>query len=192
MPESYHYGDLREALIAEATRALEAGDGTPGLRDVARRVGVSPTAVYRHFASRDALLGAVAERGFEDLGERFDESARGRVPGLPGFGLAYVAFARDRPTMFRLMFGGTIPVHARGSRGEEEGERIGSGAYRSLLRAVAMARGASMDDPEVLVAAVRAWSLVHGYAMLLLDDRLPDAATDRAFLVRLLDGSGEE
>ena len=192
MANAYHYGDLREAMISEAMRALEEGHGAPGLRDIARRVGVSPTATYRHFASRDALLGAVAQRGFDDLGHRFAEAAKDRDRGLMGFGLAYVAFARERPAMFRLMFGGAIPVPSQISQDEGDGERIGSGAFRALLQAVALTRGSSTDDPDVLVAAVRAWSLVHGYAMLLLDDRLPDAAADRAFLNRMLDGSGSE
>lgn len=184
MSETYHHGRLRTALIEEARRTLEEGDGLPGLREVARRVGVSPTATYRHFASREALLTALAAQGFEDLNERFaDAAANAAGSALIAVGHAYVAFARARPAMFRLMFGGAIPLTGA------EGDRVGSDAYGTLLSSVARSMGRSAEDPAVLREAVRAWSLVHGYAMLLLDDRLPDAAQSDAFLADFLRGN---
>src|SRR5581483_949343 len=70
MPESkpYHHGDLREALMRAAEALIgEVGPRAFTLREVARRAGVSHNAPYRHFASRDDLLRAVAAEGFERL-----------------------------------------------------------------------------------------------------------------------------
>ena len=70
---TYHHGDLRAALIATALELLEKRDADDiGLREVARHVGVSATAIYRHFPDKDALLLAVAHEG---LGRRTLEEA---------------------------------------------------------------------------------------------------------------------
>src|ERR1700744_2128592 len=64
----YHHGGLRGALIAAAQAILESeGLATLSLRAVARSAGVSPAAPYHHFPDKQALLDAVAERGFDAL-----------------------------------------------------------------------------------------------------------------------------
>lgn len=179
MVKPYHHGKLREALIAAGTVALEeTGNSDISLRETARRAGVSPTATYRHFASKEALLAAIAGNGFSDLGRRFTE-AQG---GLAGFGKAYIGFARNRPAMFRLMFGGAFSISTLSA----DEHKIGHGVYSALIDAVAQILHLPVDDPEVLRRSVIAWSLVHGYAMLLLDGRLPDAAQSDEFLAKLL------
>lgn len=182
MIKPYHHGELRETLIAVGAAALEeTGNTDISLRETARRAGVSPAATYRHFASKEALLAAIAGGGFSDLERRFTE-AKG---GLAGFGHAYVGFARDRPAMFRLMFGGAFSI---GTLSEDQ-QKVGHGAYSVLIEAVAQSLYLPADSPEVLRRAVIAWSLMHGYAMLLLDDRLPDAAKSNEFLVEMLSGN---
>ena len=59
---AYHHGDLRRALLAETARTIrkEGVDGVT-LRAVGKRLGVSRTALYRHFADKPALLAAVAQ-----------------------------------------------------------------------------------------------------------------------------------
>jgi len=179
MTKSYHHGELREALIAAGAAALEeTGNTDISLRETARRAGVSPTATYRHFASKEALLAAIAGRGFCDLEQRFTK-AQG---DLTGFGHAYISFARDRPAMFRLMFGGAYSI----STLSEDERKVGHDAYSTLIKAVAQSLDLPVDDPKVLHHAVNTWSLVHGYAMLLLDDRLPDAAQSDGFLAKML------
>ncbi len=182
MIKAYHHGELREALISAGTTVLEeTGNTDISLREAARRAGVSPSATYRHFASKEALLTAIAGRGFSDLKQRFTK-AKG---SLAGFGYAYVDFARDRPAMFRLMFGGALLVGTL----SEDRRKVGNGAYSALIDAVAQSSHLPADDPEVQRRAVKAWSLVHGYAMLLLDDRLPDAAKSERFLAEMLIGN---
>ena len=69
---AYHHGDLRSALVAAGLKALEQGDAADlSLRQIAREVGVSATAVYRHFPDKQALLGALAEEGIVSGDGRF-------------------------------------------------------------------------------------------------------------------------
>jgi AcrR family transcriptional regulator len=156
------HGGLRETLVAAALAMLESDAGEPSLRAVARAAGVSAMAPYRHFADKSALLAAVADRGFTVLRERLlaaDGVADPRA-ALLGQGLAYIAFARAHPALFRLMFatqpGPAKPVDDTAT------------AYDVLARRVGELVPA---QPET--AALACWSIVHGLATLLLDGRLP-------------------
>lgn len=157
----YHHGDLRAALLAAAGKVLE-DQGPAGvlLREVARLAGVSHNAPYRHFASREALLAALAAQGFDEF------AARMQAAGLET-GEAYVAFALEHPQLFRLMFGGTVKLAS-----DPELARAAGRAYESLVQAF-RARG-DVADPQTAAAA--AWALVHGLAQLLLDGHFERAA----------------
>lgn len=77
--KSYHHGDLRNAIIQEATaRARQSGEKAIILREIAPQIGVSATAAYRHFANRQQLVEEVSAQGFAEMGERVI------VPGVPG------------------------------------------------------------------------------------------------------------
>jgi AcrR family transcriptional regulator len=166
-------GELREALVVAALSILENGTGDLSLRAVARAAGVSAMAPYRHFADKAALLAAVAERGFVALHD--DLAAADGAPdpraALLAQGLAYIAFARARPALFRLMFvdqlGQVKPA------GEE------NGAYDILARRVVALAPNDADS-----AALACWSIVHGLATLVLDGRLAglDPAQERRAL----------
>ncbi|MDP4023423.1 TetR/AcrR family transcriptional regulator [Methylobacterium sp. NEAU 140] len=184
---AYHHGELRGALVAAALADLEAG-GEAGLslRAVARACGVSAMAPYRHFADKDALLAAVAERGFDDLGDRLaaaDASAEG-ASALAAQGAAYVAFALARPALFRLMFMGAGGL---GAGGRAEGSCAdGSCAYRILSERCAALAGPAMSAEDLTLTA---WSLVHGLAALILDRRVSvDAAGAEALARRITTG----
>jgi AcrR family transcriptional regulator len=167
----YHHGRLREALVAAGVEALEREPLEDlRVRELARRVGVSPNAAYRHFADRDALLSAIAAEGFRRFGAATlaakDESATPES-ALHAQGLAYVRFAREHPELFRLMFG---PMSRPST---DELARASAATYDALRSAVAAAAGtADLDDPRVTVGATYAWSLVHGLSYLALDGRL--------------------
>src|SRR5690242_9953019 len=107
----YHHGDLRRQLIAVGEEVLaERGIAALSLREVARRLGVSHNAPFKHFASREALLAAIAEEGFGDLTARLAGAMAVDDPrqAMTGRALAYVTFALERPAVFRLMFGGQV------------------------------------------------------------------------------------
>jgi AcrR family transcriptional regulator len=165
-PRAYHHGDLRTALLRTAGEILEKeGLEAVTLREVARRANVSHSAPARHFPEREALLAGLAGEGFKKLGEAQQRAAAAQ--GARGLGEAYVRFALEHPQRFRLMFGGRIAVTSHPVLKE---------AALKTFDAVAEVLAASVPRPAARDAAVAAWSLVHGLAMLLLDDRIASAA----------------
>lgn len=155
LEKPYHHGDLRAALIDAAETLLDAG-GEISLREAARMAGVSPTAAYRHFADKDALLAALAVRGFQDFARTLGEAAACNPENeLAARGRAYVRFALAHPGRFRLMFG---PLLARVAPHNPELRAVS----RETFAAIETATG-NTDE------ALRRWGLVHGLAHLLLD-----------------------
>jgi AcrR family transcriptional regulator len=175
-PGRYHHGDLRRALVDEALRTI-AADGVDALtlRGVGQALGVSRTALYRHFADKTALLATVATEGFRrltaDTLRAWEEGGRGRA-GFQAMGAAYVRFGVASPAHYRVMFGRF--VDARGGRYPDL-EAEGAGAFQVLVSSlVEQQRDGSVrrDDPVHLARFV--WATVHGVAMLAIDGRLGD------------------
>ena len=137
MKNTYHHGDLCNALVLTAVHLIET-DGLDefSLRATAREVGVSANAAYRHFADKSDLLDAVAQHGFEQLGHRMrramSATRTGKNPAelavnrFKATGRAYVAFALDRPELFEVMFGGSVahPVTPRDPADDEAGTSV--------------------------------------------------------------------
>jgi|TARA_Y100001933_G_C18947165_1_gene542112 AcrR family transcriptional regulator len=175
-PEAYHHGNLRDALLAAGLAALEGAAGkAPSLRELARVVGVSATAVYRHFPDKQALDAALARAGLDLLGKEQAAAAERAGGGSQGFtetGRTYVRFALAHPALFRLMFTQGHPV---------DGSATPDEAY-ALLTANSRALVGDPDGAETL--ALQSWAMVHGIAMLMLDGRIP---ADDALIERLLD-----
>jgi AcrR family transcriptional regulator len=185
---------LRARLIDEAMVLLEReGAEAITLRSLAAAVGVSHMAPYRHFRDKEALLAALAERGFVALGTAMQaagarRAAAGAAPreAFLGFGLAYLAFARARPQLYRLMFGPALA----GKPGHAGLQAAGEATYAGLSQAVGAVlapQGVTAEDANT--HAVTTWALVHGLAMLLLDGRLkvaPDSAEETALVEHVL------
>lgn len=166
----YHHGDLRRALIDAALDQLaDGGSASLGLRELARRVGVSSAAPYRHFKNREELLAAVAEAGFARLGATLEAAALSRPAELhlAAMGRAYVRFAELHQALFRLMFSPEIDT-----RRNRAVKLAAEAAFAPL--AAAAAREAGRRDP--LEVGYAAWALAHGLAALILDQQLPDDA----------------
>jgi len=167
----YHHGDLRAACVRAALELLEEG-GAPALslRAVARRAGVAPSAPYRHYADRDALLSAVATVGYRELAE--DLAAAHPTPStvddLAAVATAYVQFALRRPALFRVMFGEPCD--------RDSSERVAATAAISVYVGAIVERVFPGADPEALATAV--WALVHGLAFLHLDGKLDATTSD--------------
>jgi AcrR family transcriptional regulator len=171
--DRYHHGDLRRALIDAALDALADGSELPGLRELARRVGVSSAAPYRHFQNRDELVSAVAAEGFARFAATLEQAAAGRPAELHlvGMARAYVRFALDNRPLFQLMFSPGL-------------DRAGDPALKGVVEralaplTAAAAREAGRRDP--LEVALGAWALVHGLSALLLDQSLVNIEAGRA------------
>ena len=163
---SYHHGDLRAAILEAARRALDSEAGGVSLRALAVAVGVSPNAPYRHFATKESLLAALAAQGFDDLAAGFKplEGAAADVR-LEGCLAAYLAFARANPGLYRLMFGRKLDVLAQEA---ELGEHA-KACFFALMAVVAQVLERPMEDPAVRQGAAAAWAVSHGAAMLDID-----------------------
>jgi AcrR family transcriptional regulator len=175
----YHHGDLRAALLEVADKVLrQSGPEALSLREIARHAGVSEAAPYHHFKDRTALVAAIAQRGFEQLGEAF---AREQDPDpgrrLAGMGAAYVAFAIAEPGAFRAMFG----AHVVDWNIDDIPELYAAGhpVREAMMSACGAAgRGAKMSKRRLFA---QAWGLVHGIAWLHVHKEFPDCVKgDRA------------
>lgn len=187
----YHHGNLRHALTDAALHFInERGVDGFSLREAAREVGVSPSATYRHFPDKAALLAAVAEDGFTLLATRTtaavdaalaqDDARHAAVEALHAIGRTYVDFAVTNPQHFRVMFGpygaGATP-RPRGSDAE------GRTPYDLFILALDGLVHAGVIEPDHRTnAELPAWSAVHGLASLLIDGpvRLPEPEARQA------------
>jgi AcrR family transcriptional regulator len=159
--KTYHHGELRAALVQSALELLtEIGVEALSLRAVARRAGVSAMAPYRHYPDKEALLAAVATRGFEGLREALQaaDMALGKE-ALVAQAVAYVRYALANPALFRLMFSAKRTASHPGL------DAAGDAAYAVLAQRVA----ALTPGDEREARTLGAWSLVHGLASLYLD-----------------------
>jgi AcrR family transcriptional regulator len=141
------------------------------LRGIGLRLGVSRTALYRHFADKRALLSAVATEGFRMLRERLVEAwGAGGVSEFNATGVAYIRFAMANPSHYRVMFGGFVDDVPR----DEELAREATVAFQTLVDSIVVLqkRGAvRKDDPLQLARFI--WAAVHGISMLIIDGQLP-------------------
>lgn len=167
----FHHGNLREALLRLATRELARGRvGEISLRGLATRLGVSRAAPYRHFASKEALLQAVAERGLQELVEAYEKAEA--LDATPQERLrvacrAYLELARGNPGLFNLLF--FTEAYAQPSR--KVGPPAPGSGFARFEGLVANARGL-VDPAQSRLAALAVWSLIHGFAVLCLQKRV--------------------
>ena len=193
----YHHGALRDALLEAAERVLER-DGLPGLtlRAVAREAGVSHAAPTHHFGDLTGLVSELAAIGFRQFNAAMaaacgsgelpiGERARARAK-------AYVAYAKAHPGMYGLMFRTERLDYSRPSLHE-----AAEASFAGLAGAIAAKRQETISEDALTMdqaaAIARAWSLVHGFTMLLLDgrlediiDRLPEGSTAEQLLDAML------
>src|SRR4051812_26605916 len=187
-PDQYHHGDLRQALINEALRIIRKhGVEAVTLRAVAGALGVSRTALYRHFTDKRALLETVACEGFRMLREAtvtaWERGGRDAA-GFKAMGVAYVQFAVDNPEHYRVMFGSALE-RSKGPVRDPELAKEGGAAFQALVDALIDQQRHGLirqDDPLQLAQFI--WSLVHGVAMLAIDGLLGSGQDDIETLTR--------
>lgn len=162
-----------EAALLEATREILASGGLEALsmRAVAERVGVSATAIYHHFANKQALVDRVVHDAFERFGAEMEQAARvhskGSIERVQALGQAYVRFAMENQTYFRVIFSIATP------QPKELDELPHGGGYPFLRQSIvdAMASGAMRQaDPDIMAHFL--WAHVHGIVTLALSCRL--------------------
>jgi AcrR family transcriptional regulator len=165
--DSYHHGNLREALIETALRLIaERGPAGFAFAELARAAGVSPAAPYRHFADRTALLAEVARRGYEQFTATLERAWNGGRPdalaALEACGRAYLDFARAEPAAYAVMFESGVAVDG------DPALRVASERAFGVLRTAADAVCAGMTEnrPPALMVALHIWAMAHGIASL--------------------------
>ena len=169
--KTYHHGDLRAALIEAGLKLIEERTvDEVGLREAARAVGVSATAVYRHFPDKAAFLGALAKEGLARLASAQRSAFEIAGEGASGFsatGRAYVRFALANPGLFRLIFSSAAKVDPKDWSGHDDE------AMRMLMQNAERLAASERGSDEARLFALRSWSLVHGLAVLMLDGQVP-------------------
>ncbi len=168
--DKYHHGDLKAVILGQAAELVaERGADGISLRELARAAGVSHAAPAHHFADRRGLFTALAAQGWRLLAAALADAR----PDFIDAALAYVRFALDHPGHYAVMFDRSLVnpadaelVAAQGAAGTELATGVGT-----------------LDDPRARSdpdgAALAAWSLVHGFAMLWLNGAI-DTDTDPA------------
>ncbi|MEU3985155.1 TetR/AcrR family transcriptional regulator [Streptomyces sp. NPDC026672] len=181
-PSGRHHGDLRNELLRAALE-LVAERGPQGftLAEASRRAGVSVAAPYKHFADRDALLAALAARGYREQRERFAAAVatdRDPVEQLAAFAAAYVRFAAEEPALFDITFNAGLDK-SRHPELAAAGEELTA----TLLPVV---QGLAPDPATAFDLLLRVAGAAHGLAVFLrqglfgvAEDALPETE-DRA------------
>lgn len=172
----YHHGNLRQAVLDLAFAALEHANGREmSVRHLATQLGVSDSAVYRHFGNKDALLVALVVDGFRRLTQvqidafaaEISRGASARDAFRAG-GLAHVKFAHAHAELFRLMYGGFAVQHrddAELVQARRENSEVTTQAIRRMV-------GSTLDEQQIRAFSVGVRSFVHGFAMLWIDGHL--------------------
>ena len=174
---AYHHGDLERALVDTALRMIQKeGVQALTLRGVGAALGVSRTALYRHFDDKQALLARVAAAGFTRFPDALAAAAAAaearRADPMPAMAAAYAGFARAHPSHYQTMFSGVLT----GSRHSAELEAHGAAAFGVLLTAIrrGQERGRiRTGNPQELAEIT--WALSHGIATLGMAGQLPSA-----------------
>ena len=170
--EGYHHGNLREAMVQAALDMIrERGPGGFSFAEVARAVGVSGAAPYRHFRDRNALVAEIARQGFlrleADLIRAWSDGRPNPQTALENCGRAYLAFARREPAAYAAMFHPGFPV-------EDDAELCAASdrAFAVIRNAAdrVTATVTSPRKPPALMVALHIWSLAHGIASLYIGD----------------------
>ncbi|MBT8349626.1 MAG: TetR/AcrR family transcriptional regulator [Deltaproteobacteria bacterium] len=171
---NYHHGDLRKTLLkTTAQMIISEGLEKVSIREVAKRCGVSRTAPYRHFKNKNDLMCAVAEDGFKQLKERYDQVARIDVTNpldrLKNIAIAYVTFAIENPGYYKLMFGNEVINQDRPTQLLE----AAATAYHVLILTIENCKLEKKIPHEATDSlANAAWAMVHGLATLIIDGQI--------------------
>ena len=190
---AYHHGDLKNALMDTALEQISRnGVRALSLRDVARRTGVSHTASYRHFSSKESLLAAIAEQGFRCLSAAMRAAtlphANDPVAALQASGVAYVEFGVSYPEHLSVMF--SVQIAHENYPGLAETSKEAYALLTSIVRDGLQAGGLRGTDERTITLA--AWSIVHGLSQLIsggqlqAKDMLPVATCELALAVTTL------
>lgn len=193
-PRAYHHGNLREALIEAAVELIER-DGLDKLsvREAAKRAGVSPGAPFRHFATKTALLTAVAEQATQRLRMHVEEAvaAASEAPPLARFGAighAYIEWARANPTHFRVISERSLIDYDDSPTLRSDNEKIRT-QMRKLFDEAFAQSGSTTNAADAAHAQIAARALVYGLARMAVDGHFPEWSLSRQSTAKTMAGT---
>jgi AcrR family transcriptional regulator len=165
-------------LDAAESLLLEQGPDGLSLREIARRTGVTPMAIYRYHAGIEALRDALRTRGYQYLAHAFRDVLAAPDPRsrLEASAREYVRFGIRNPQLFRLLFSGGPPPE---EAAQDADLRRNATSFRFMVDRVREAMDAGVlakGDPEA--RAIDWWAMFHGLVVLQQEGKLklaPDA-----------------
>ncbi|EMJ99839.1 TetR/AcrR family transcriptional regulator [Leptospira sp. WS58.C1] len=171
---SYHHGNLAETLKTLALKRLESSkDSAFTIREIAREAGVSHAAAYRHFPSHRDLLAQISKDGFIKITEEFTKAEKASSPSDPfdrlkRLGLAYISFCLENVGYYRAMW--HIDLGPVGDL--EDLMEAGKNSFLKLWETILICESQKINKFQAREMATAAWSLVHGYSVLLNECQL--------------------
>ncbi len=188
----YHHGNLKDALLETALKLMsDKGVGEFSLSEVARNVGVTPAAAYKHFKDKEALVAALSAHGFDLLREKFETAAPKNKPArnatqatkrFEKIGQAYVSFGLEQPALFSLIFGKGAAIYRKQTAAATS--RTPTFAYLAEaledLHLFGLCSKAPTTENQWF-----AWSAIHGCTELLLSGVSQMVAPEKAAQVTI-------
>ena len=175
-PKPYHHGDLHQEILCAACDLLEENNiASLSLRAVAKKVGVSHTAPYRHFKDKESLLAGVAAVGYKQLATQLALAVESHptdpAAQLREAGYRYVEMALGSPQCAQLMFSGILPCDDTYPDLKESGDMAFDG-LKTIIEEGQNRGVFKKGDVEMLALSV--WSIIHGLTLLLISGTLPE------------------
>jgi len=162
--QGYHHGNLRQALVDAALDLIESrGPQAFTLSEAAKAAGVTPAAVYRHFAGKDELMAECARQGYEIFADvmdhAFDEGRPSTLAAFEATGRAYLAFARKFPGHYIAMFESGVSTNA--SPGLARAADRARAVFAKSAEALCQHIPAGRRPPPAMFSA-HVWAMSHG------------------------------
>ena len=168
MKKPYHHGNLAESLLdAMDEIATKFGIEAVTLRGCAKRIGVSPSSAFRHYIDKRALLTAFATRALHQLSDAMAQAKlkaeEEKTDALDAVGLAYIAFALEKPAFFRAMWREEA-IYSNDDDYVAAANKLSEHLKGGFANTIEDDDPTSLSHQELLV-----WSCVHGLANLYVD-----------------------
>ena len=173
--ENYHHGNLQNKLLEETIKIIaEKNVASVTLRSLSKRLGVSRSAPYRHFSNKTQLLSHVAIIGFERFREHlqtgYEQESDDILERFQHMGYAYIQFALQYPSYYKLMFNEPLLTENRSA----ELEAASDASFNQLLDMLRQCQQAGiLKNDDVELQAIFIWSSLHGFCSLILEGHLP-------------------
>ncbi|MEQ8313698.1 MAG: TetR/AcrR family transcriptional regulator [Gammaproteobacteria bacterium] len=174
--QPYHHGNVKGALIDAAMALIDTNQTDAiSLRRLAKEVGVTPSAVYNHFADKDSLMLAIKIRLYEELNRFFDsrcEDSSDPEQGLLDVCYAYYRFSQEQPARFLFLFSSVLPLE----RSTPEFIEVACHSLvrsRKLIYKVFEKYNIPCKEEDVINTTILVWSQLHGIVMLRNSGSIP-------------------